>query len=246
MTVRSGPEIMSEHRPYEGEELELFAQARNWKKYWSGKIRRHLGKSVLEVGAGLGTNTPYLLGPEQERWLGLEPDGNLTAQIPAMLAGHPLLDRVQTRTGLLRNLPAEELFDTILYIDVLEHVEDDHGEMRLALAHLAPKGKIIVLSPAHPSLFSEFDRALGHYRRYTRASLRACTPAGAKLVELYALDSFGLMATLANRILLHQSMPHPNQIAFWDRCLVPISRWTDPVIAFSLGKSLIAVWEKSG
>lgn len=236
---------MSEHRPYEGQELELFAQARRWKTYWSGKIRPHLGKSVLEVGAGLGANTPFLLGPEQERWLCLEPDAALNAQIPATLAHHPQREIVQTRTGILRDLPAPETFDTILYIDVLEHIEDDLGEMRQALTHLSPPGKIVVLSPAHPWLFTEFDRALGHYRRYTRRSLRACAPPGATLIEIYALDSFGLMASVANKLLLHQSMPSAKQIAFWDGCLVPISRWTDPLIAFSLGKSLVAVWQKS-
>jgi hypothetical protein len=237
---------MSEDRPYEGQELELFAQARNWKRYWSRKIRPHVGKSVLEVGAGLGTNTPYLLGPGQESWLCLEPDGDLAAQIPQTLAAHAQREIVKTRTGILRDLAADERFDTILYIDVLEHIEDDLAEMRLARAHLSNHGKIVVLSPAHPGLFTEFDRALGHYRRYTRSSLRACTPAGARLTEIYALDSFGLLASVANKLLLHQSMPSAKQIAFWDRCLVPISRWTDPVIAFSLGKSLIGVWEKSG
>ena len=237
---------MSEHRPYEGQELELFAHARNWKTYWSHSIQPHLGKSVLEVGAGLGTNTPFLLGPKQESWLCLEPDADLTARIPAMLADHPRHEIVKTRTGTLRDLAANETFDTILYIDVLEHIEDDLGEMRLALRHAAPRGKIIVLSPAHPWLFTEFDRALGHYRRYTRRSLRACAPPGATLIEIYALDSFGLMASVANKLLLHQSMPTSKQITFWDRCLVPVSRWTDPLIGFSLGKSLIAVWQKSG
>jgi SAM-dependent methyltransferase len=236
---------MSEDRPYEGKELELFAQARNWKTYWSDKIRPHLGKSVLEVGAGLGANTPYLLGPGQESCLCLEPDAALTAQIPATLADEARRGIVKTRTGTLRDLSADESFDTILYIDVLEHIEDDLGEMRAALAHVAPKGKIIVLSPAHPWLFTEFDRALGHYRRYTRQSLRGCTPVGATLIEIYALDSFGLMASVANKLLLHQSIPSSKQIAFWDRCLVSISRWTDPLIGFSLGKSLIAVWQKS-
>jgi len=235
---------MTEGRPYEGKELELFAQARNWKTYWSNKIRPHLGKTVLEVGAGLGTNTPYLLGPQQERWLCLEPDGALTAQIPATLANHPQCGIVKTRTGFLNHLPTDETFDTILYIDVLEHIEDDHGELRLALAHLAPKGKIVVLSPAYPSLYTDFDRVLGHYRRYTRKSMRDCTPAGSSLIEMYALDSFGLMATVANKLLLHQSMPTSKQILFWDRVLVPISLWTDPVIAYSLGKSLIGVWQK--
>jgi len=237
---------MSEDRPYEGGELELFAAARNWKAYWSEKIRPHLGKSVLEVGAGLGTNTPFLLGPEQAGWLCLEPDAALTARIPATLSGHARREIVKTRTGTLRDLPAEETFDTILYIDVLEHIEDDLGEMRAALAHVTPEGKIVVLSPAQPWLYTEFDRALGHYRRYTTRSLRACAPAGANLLEIYALDSFGLMASVVNKLFLHQSIPSPKQIAFWDRCLVPISRRTDPLIGFSLGKSLIAVWQKSG
>jgi SAM-dependent methyltransferase len=239
------PFIMSADRSYAGKELELFAQARHWKSYWSGKIRPHLGKSVLEVGAGLGANTPFLVGPEQGRWLCLEPDAALTAQIPATLADLPGRGIVQTRTGTLRDLPANETFDTILYIDVLEHIEDDHNEMRLALTHLLPKGKIIVLSPAHPWLFNEFDRALGHYRRYTRRSLRACTPDGATLLEIYALDSCGLMASVANKLFLHQSLPSPKQIAFWDRCLVSLSRWTDPLIGFSLGKSLIGVWQRN-
>jgi SAM-dependent methyltransferase len=237
---------MSDDRPYEGKELELFAHARNWKNYWSGKIRPHLGKSVLEVGAGLGTNTPYLLGSGQESWLCLEPDGALTAQIPATLADTPRHEIVKTLTGTLRDVPTDQPFDTILYIDVLEHIEDDISEMRAAWAHLAPEGKIVVLSPAHPGLYTEFDRALGHFRRYTRRSLRACTPNGATLIEMYALDSFGLMASVANKLFLHQSIPSPKQIAFWDRCLVSISRITDPLIGFSLGKSLIGVWQKSG
>jgi hypothetical protein len=112
------------------------------------------------------------------------------------------------------------------------------------VTHLSPQGKIVVLSPAHPWLFTEFDRALGHFRRYTRSSLRACTPPGTTLVEIYALDSFGLMASVVNKLLLHQSIPSPRQIAFWDRCLVSMSRMADPLIGFSLGKSLVAVWQK--
>jgi SAM-dependent methyltransferase len=235
---------MSEDRPYEGKELEIFAHARNWKRYWAGKVGPHLGKSVLEVGAGIGTNTPYLLSAAQESWLCLEPDGALAQQIPATLAAHPRRAIVKARTGLLRDLAPEELFDTILYIDVLEHIEDDHSEMRFALAHLALRGKIVVLSPAQPGLYTEFDRALGHYRRYTRASLKACTPPGARLVKMVALDSFGLMASVANKVLLHQSLPSLSQITFWDGWLVPFSRIADPMLGFSLGKSLVAVWER--
>ena len=234
---------MNENRPYEGKELELFATARNWKTYWSGKIRPHLGKSVIEVGAGLGANTPFLLGAKQESWLCLEPDASLTAQIPQTLSAHPQREIVKTFTGTLRDLPPDETCDTILYIDVLEHIEDDHGETRAALARLKPRGKLVVLSPAHPWLFTEFDRAIGHYRRYTRKTLRDCSPPGGSLIELYALDSVGLMASVANKLLLHQSMPSLKQVEFWDRWLVSTSLWTDPLIGFSLGKSLVAVWQ---
>jgi protein-L-isoaspartate O-methyltransferase len=237
---------MNQDRPYEGGELELFATAHHWKSYWSGKIRPHVGQAVLEVGAGLGANTNFLLGPEQTRWLCLEPDGALTAQIPATLAAQPRRDIVTTVTGTLRDLTPDQTFDTILYIDVLEHIENDHAEMIAALEHVRPQGKIIVLSPAHPSLYTAFDRAIGHFRRYTQKTLRDCTPPGATLLELYALDSVGLMASVANKLFLHQSMPSLKQVEFWDRCLVPLSRWTDPLIGFSLGKSLIGVWQKKG
>jgi len=236
---------MNQDRPYEGKELELFATAHHWKAYWSEKIHLHLGKSVLEVGAGLGANTSFLLGPNQESWLCLEPDASLTAQIPATLARQQRREIVKTVTGTLRDLSQEETFDTILYIDVLEHIKDDHTEMCAAMAHLKPKGKIVVLSPAHPRLFTEFDRAIGHFRRYTRKTLRACTPPGSKLLEIYALDSFGLMASVANKLLLHQSMPTLKQVEFWDCWLVPVSRWTDPLIGFAVGKSLVAIWQKN-
>jgi SAM-dependent methyltransferase len=236
---------MNQDRPYEGKELELFATARHWKTYWSDKIGQHLGKSVLEVGAGLGANTSYLLGSKQESWLCLEPDASLIAQIPETLAHQSRRGIVKSFAGTLRDLPPGETFDTILYIDVLEHIEDDHAEMAAALAHLKPQGKIVVLSPAHPRLFTEFDRAIGHFRRYTRKSLRACTPPGSTLVDIYALDSFGLLASVVNKLFLHQSMPTLRQVEFWDRRLVPVSRWIDPFIGFAVGKSLVAIWQKN-
>jgi SAM-dependent methyltransferase len=235
-----------QHRPYEGEELELFAEARHWKSYWEEKVRPYVGRSVLEVGAGLGANTPYLLGPNQERWVCLEPDAVLAKRIPRRIEDHPQRGVVEVRTGFLAQYLAGESFDTILYIDVMEHVEDDRLEMKLALERLKPGGKLIVLSPAYPWLFSEFDRALGHYRRYTRASMQACAPEDARLVEMMSLDFFGLFATMLNRFVLHQSLANATQVHFWDRVLVPMSRWVDPVTRFSVGKSLVGIWEREG
>jgi SAM-dependent methyltransferase len=235
---------MSTGRAYEGGELDLFLAARNWKSYWSRKIAPHIGDAVLEVGAGFGANTPYLFGEARRRWLCLEPDATLTTQIPGRLKDYPWSSVIETRVGTLQDIPPGETFDTLLYIDVLEHIEDDRGELRAALDRLTSNGKIIVLSPAHPSLFTEFDRAIGHFRRYTIASLRACAPPGARLVTLYYLDAVGLLASTANRLLLHQSMPTPAQIQFWDRWLVTNSLWLDPLLGFQFGKTVIGVWAK--
>ena len=169
----------------------------------------------------------------------------MAAQVPVTLAGNPWRDRVQTLAGFVTTLPLYQTFDTIIYIDVLEHIEDDHGELRAACARLNPGGKIVVLSPQYPSLYTAFDRALGHFRRYTRKSLTACSPPGARLVEMFSLDALGLFASLANRLMLQQSMPTAKQIAFWDNMLVPVSRWIDPLILHSTGKSLVAVWQRT-
>lgn len=235
---------MTTERAYEGSELDLFLAARHWKTYWSRKIRPHIGASVLEVGAGFGANTPYLFNASCRRWVCLEPDAALTARLPGQLRDQPWAGVIKTRVGTLQDMPESETFDTLLYIDVLEHIEDDRAELRAALAHLAPGGRIVVLSPAHPWLFAPFDRAIGHFRRYTKSSLRACTPPAARLVELYYLDAVGLLASVTNRLLLHQSMPTAGQIQFWDNWLVTNSLWLDPLLGFQLGKTVIGVWTR--
>jgi hypothetical protein len=131
-----------------------------------------------------------------------------------------------------------------MYIDVLEHIEDDAGEIAAAAARLRLGGHLIVLSPAHPWLFSPFDAAIGHWRRYTRKGLRSLGPAGCGLVRLRMLDAVGLLASAANRLLLRSAMPTAGQIALWDRGMVPVSRVIDPVLGHRVGKSVLAVWRR--
>jgi hypothetical protein len=136
------------------------------------------------------------------------------------------------------------MFDAILYIDVIEHIDDDSGQLELAATRLNQDGHLIVLSPAHQWLFSPFDEAIGHYRRYSRNTLRAVGPADCQLVFLRYLDSVGLLASLANRLFLRASRPTTRQIAFWDRFMVPVSRVVDPCLAYRLGKSVLGVWRR--
>ena len=234
---------MSE-QAYIGGELKLFARAARWKNYWISQLRPFIHGAVLEVGAGIGANTLRLRSGSEQRWVCLEPDPQLAGALREQLAGTPLEATTEVVTGTVEELDPAEHFDSILYIDVLEHIEDDRGELGRAARLLAPAGHLIVLGPAHAWLFSKFDQAIGHFRRYSTSALGGLTPPGVRLVSAFYLDSVGLLASAANRLLLRQSLPSARQIQVWDRLMVPCSRLLDPLTGYRAGKSVVAVWER--
>jgi SAM-dependent methyltransferase len=229
---------------YVGSELELFADAIHWKRYFADQMRPFMGSRVLEVGAGIGGTTRVLCRGGETRWLCVEPDAALAQQVRALVDRGVLPRCCETRVGTLADLRDEAAFDTVLYVDTLEHIEDDRDELRRAAGSLDAGGHLLVLAPAHQWLFSAFDRSIGHHRRYTRRSLAAIGPGSLELVKLIYLDSVGLLASLANRVLLRSPMPTRRQIAVWDRLLVPASRAIDPILGGAVGKSVFAVWRR--
>jgi len=229
---------------YVGSELSLFAKVRHWKLYWSQQIRPFLAGDILEVGAGMGSNTPFLDSGDRGRWVCLEPDPQLAAQITKDLKQTTGHYTYETMCGTLQALDASQQFDTILYIDVLEHIENDREELKMAASHLRPGGRIVALSPAHQWLFTPFDAAIGHFRRYNRSMLRSISPASLRLDKLIFLDSVGITASLANLLLLRQAMPTPAQLQFWDQWLIPLSRVLDKIFRYGVGKSILAIWRK--
>ena len=241
--------------PYVGNELELFAHARNWKRYWGSVIGPYLRGDVLEVGAGLGANTQVLRSHAAavRRWVCLEPDARLLEQLRNSVtsANEASSSRerwnVEARLGTVESLGAGEQFDAILYIDVLEHIPDDAMEIRRAAARLRDGGHLIVLSPAHGWLFSPFDKAIGHHRRYTRESMKQAAEGAERLCleRCWYLDACGLFASVGNRVLLRQAMPTLSQILFWDRVLVPGSRVLDHLLFHRFGKSVLAIWRRA-
>ena len=235
---------MSEFK-YVGSELDLFAVVHNWKSYWSSQIQAFISGDVLEVGAGLGANTPYLNRHEVRRWVCLEPDPVLAAQLTSNLRQTTTDRECEVVCGALRDLRSGS-FDTILYIDVLEHIEDDRKELENAALLLREGGRLIVLSPAHQQLFTPFDSAIGHFRRYNRAMLLRISTATLRLEKMWYLDSAGLLLSAANRLFLRQSMPTKAQLRFWDRWVIPVSRVSDKLLSRSVGKSIVAVWQRQG
>ena len=231
---------------YIGGELDLFAAATNWKRYLARRLAPHIGRRVLEVGAGIGTNTLFLAGCGADEWLCLEPDPGLASRIAKLVAAGALPPCCRVVGGTIAALGAGAAFDTILYLDVIEHIAADRAELADAARLLAPGGNLVVLAPAHPFLFTPFDDAVGHHRRYTRASLRALAPPDCRLEGVMMLDSAGFFASLANRLLLSAALPTPRQMAMWDKFLVPVSRVADGATGYRFGKSVLAVWRRTG
>ncbi|OGV67540.1 MAG: methyltransferase type 12 [Lentisphaerae bacterium RIFOXYB12_FULL_65_16] len=230
---------------YIGKELDLFAQAVNWKSYLHDLLAPHLGQRVLEVGAGQGTTTAALCDGNRQEWVCLEPDPKLRAELDQRCSDGRIPPCCRVHGGVVADLRPAHPFDSVLYVDVIEHIADDRHELAQAAQHLAPGGALIVVAPAHPFLFSAFDRAIGHHRRYSRRTLTAVTPPAGCVEMLRYLDSAGMLASLANRVLLRQSLPSEKQILFWDRRLVPLSRRIDPLLGHRVGKSVVCIWKKN-
>lgn len=227
---------------YVGSELDVFRHALRWKSYVRRNLKPFLVGDVLEVGAGIGAATQAFNDGSQRSWVCLEPDESLAQRIPRAGLARP--ENCQIVVGSLRSLGQRDTFDCVLYMDVLEHIEDDASELALAASHLKPGGALIVLAPALPWLYSPFDAAIGHFRRYTKRSLRAIAPRGFTEVCCRYLDAVGLLASAGNRLFLRSGAPTVRQIIFWDRCLVPLSRLADTLLLYSAGRSVLAVWRK--
>ena len=192
-----------------------------------------------------GGTTRYLQGGQERSWHCLEPDPQLAERMKAAAAEGSFVTPPEIQVGSIADLPANQNFDTIVYCDVLEHIEDDRREITLAASRLKPHGHLVVLCPAHQFLFSPFDKAIGHFRRYSTSMYRRLTPPGLNLVRLTYLDSLGMLLSLANRLILQSGEPTRSQILFWDRCIVPCSRVLDRLSLGKLGKSVLGVWQSS-
>ena len=235
---------MTDSFKYDGDELVLFQHAKHWKKYFSQQIKPYIKGNVLEVGAGIGATTQLLNDGSAGKWLLLEPDEEMSTGLKKKIDAKELPANCQLQTGTIEDVTST--FDTIIYIDVLEHIEKDAEEMEKAAAILNAGGYIIVLSPAFQFLYNPFDKAIGHHRRYNKKMVRNITPAGLQLISSKYYDSVGYFAALMNKLFLRKKYPTQQQVLFWDNWMVPVSKVTDNIFFHSFGKSIIGVWKKPG
>lgn len=226
---------------YPGRELEAMSFADNYHRWIVDELSPYLGARVAEVGAGIGSVSALLLEKPIEHLEAYEPSANMFPRLAARLAGEP---RARAVNGFFGMGAAPERFDSIAYINVLEHIEDDAGELRRAFRKLRPGGHLLVFVPALGWLYSEFDRRIGHARRYSRRQLRdLVAAAGFEVTLAKYFDVAGVLPWLVNFVILRRGLG-AGGVALYDRLVVPPMRRVERWIAPPLGKNLLMVARK--
>jgi SAM-dependent methyltransferase len=192
-----------------------FARAVRWKAYIGELLRDQVRGDVLEVLGGLGMVRAAFRESPVKSWMTV---------VDTQDAAEP------------------HSFDTVLYVDVLEHLDDDGAELQRAALLLRAGGRVVVVAPAFPGAMSAFDHAVGHRRRYTPQTLAALAPPGLQCRILGYADSLGLLLNLGNKLLLRTGRPREGQVQFWDRFVIPLSRQADRVLRKRFGRSVLAVF----
>ena len=220
--------------------LQELARMPNYQRWIIEEIEPWLRGSVLEVGAGIGTMTPYLAAVSGVTDVcALEPHADAYGQLTRVCDG---IEGASATLGTVEVL-GDRRFDTVVYINCLEHIRDEEGELRRVQKHLAgPDAHLIIFSPALEFLYGELDRVSGHWRRYSRPSLLAAVQhAGYGVVRARYVDVLSIAPYwLSNRVLKRNSIGDMS-IDIYDRYYVRAARLLHKAVRSPLGKSLMCI-----
>ncbi|MDP2665654.1 MAG: methyltransferase domain-containing protein [bacterium] len=203
-------------------------------------FERYLGDMVAEVGAGSGNFSSQLLQKIGGTLIAVEPSTQMYPLLKRRFANDP---RVVCEQHFFRDVASRynDSLDSIVYVNVLEHVKDDLQELVLARESIKPGGHICVFVPALPFLFSEFDASVGHYRRYKKYQLAMLMrDAGFEIVELLYFDIVGILPWLVFMKRLRQPRTS-GSAGLYDTLVVPPMRKIESLFRPPIGKNLIVV-----
>jgi SAM-dependent methyltransferase len=228
---------------YSGTELDAVAEATNYYDWIVDSFAAHVGQRCIEAGAGIGTVSKLILDRASPRALTLiEPAANNLPVLRERFAGDP---RVSVYHGYLEDLTDSVAADSIIAVNVLEHVERDDEFLRASYSILVPGGSLLLLVPACPAIFGSLDRAFDHFRRYTKPSLNASLlAAGFEIEIIHYLNMVGVAAWFLSGRVLRRTTLGRGQVRFYDRWVIPIIRRLESVIPVPIGQSVMAIARK--
>ena len=220
-------------------EFAALDEAANYRIALIREFGPHLTGNVIEVGAGIGQITGELRALVSIRNLCcIEPDADFCRRIRTTFPDQDLIH------GTIADLKRQDPWNAILSVNVLEHIEEDEAELGSYFRLLQPaRGSLCLFVPARPEIHAPIDNDFGHFRRYTRHSLRKKLEGAGFVVErLRYYNMVGYFAWWANFcVLKRRSFDRPS-VRFFDRAIFPLVHWTEThVSAPPIGQSLLAV-----
>jgi SAM-dependent methyltransferase len=204
----------------------------------------HIGRRVLEVGCGIGNVTKLLL--DRELVVGIDVEERCVTERARRFSTHAhvvtrMIDVVDPDLMSL----AHHRFDTVLCMNVLEHIRDDRKALEHMHGVLDPGGTVILIVPAFESLFGPIDVKLGHYRRYSRRQVAGLARAvGFECAVLRYMNMVGMVGWWFNARVLRRDEQSDAQIRFFDSWIVPILSRTERVVHPICGQNVFAVLRK--
>lgn len=228
---------------YEGRDLEAMSFARRYHEWILSLFRPFLGERVAEVGAGSGNFSALLLREPIRQLVAIEPSTEMFERLTEATASDT---RVERQNDFFSEVSEAypSYFDSIVYVNVLEHVERDAEELTHVHQALRPGGHACIFVPALPWLYSEHDASIGHFRRYTRRELLTrMKGAGFEIVRTRYFDIAGILPWLILMKILRKK-PAAGSVSIYDTFIVPVSRVLESLVPPPIGKNLVVVGRK--
>jgi SAM-dependent methyltransferase len=233
------PEKIPEHFP--GEVLEDLGHVPNYNDWIFEQFAPFLHGRVAEIGAGLGTISERLR-PCVDNLDLVEPSPDLARRLAQKFdhdGGCRVLEQ-SIEAWLEATDPG--VLDCIVMVNVLEHIEDDLAATQGLYEALKPGGRILIFVPALPFLYSELDKVFGHFRRYTRKSLRSCIgQAGFQIENLRYFDISGILPWWLLNTVLGKTSFSQSMLTIYDRVMVPPTKLVESIMTPPLGKNLVVI-----
>ena len=234
---------------YEGTDLESMSFALNYHRWILDLFAPYLGSRLVEVGAGTGSFSELILKRNPESLTLVEPSREMYAILAERAREWSVGADVETRNGVFAAVADEIRLrrrpDSIVYVNVLEHIEDDEAELRAVAGALGRGGRVFIFVPALKWLYGSFDRKVAHFRRYTRRELEGkCSAAGFRVLKSVYFDLAGVAPWWVKYCLLKSEEMEPGLVKLYDRCVVPVAKVLEAAVAPPLGKNILLVAER--
>lgn len=241
---------MSDDSIYAGRDLEVMSFAENYHRWILQVFKPFLGERVVEVGAGTGSFSELVLEHNITSLTLVEPSIRMHQILSERINQTDSRMAIETYNSVFAKVAGQiklkQRPDSIIYVNVMEHIADDMAELRAVYETLERDGRLFIFVPALQWLFGGFDKQIGHFRRYSRTELEEkCTRAGFKILKSVYFDFAGIVPWGIKYRLLKSNTLEVRSVKFYDRFVVPAARTIESLIEPPIGKSVLLIAEKT-